>query len=47
MKNEKGFDSVKMMCEIRDKLSKKFVNMNYKDQKKYLEVKNVKLQKQK
>jgi hypothetical protein len=36
MKTEKKFDSVKMMREIRDKLSKEFANMNYEEQKKYI-----------
>ena len=33
MRSEKKFDAVKMMREIRDKLSKEFVNMNYEEQK--------------
>lgn len=33
----KKFDAVKMMREIRDKLSEKFVNMSYEEQKKYIE----------
>ena len=37
MKNEKKFDAVKMMREIRDKLSEKFINMSYEEQKKYIE----------
>jgi len=36
MKNDKKFDSVKMMRSIRDKLSKKFIEMSYEEQKKYL-----------
>ena len=36
MKTEKKFDSVKMMHEIRDKLSKELVNMSYEEQKKYI-----------
>jgi hypothetical protein len=36
MKTEKGFDSVKMMREIRDKLSKQFANMSYEEQKEYI-----------
>ena len=36
MKTEKNFDSVKMMREIRDKLSKELVNMSYEEQKKYI-----------
>ena len=38
MRTEKKFDSVKMMREIRDKLSKELVNMSYDEQKKYIEV---------
>ena len=33
---EKKFDAVKMMREIRDKLSKEFENMSYEEQKKYI-----------
>jgi hypothetical protein len=33
---EKEFDAVKMMREIRDKLSKEFVTMSYEEQKKYI-----------
>ncbi|MFQ5891987.1 MAG: hypothetical protein ACE5HW_04255 [Candidatus Methanofastidiosia archaeon] len=36
MKSEKKFDAVKMMREIRDKLSREFMNMNYKEQKRYI-----------
>jgi UDP-N-acetylmuramyl pentapeptide synthase len=36
MRTEKKFGSVKMMREIRDKLSKEFVNMSYEEQKKYI-----------
>ncbi|MDQ1317268.1 MAG: hypothetical protein QG588_919 [Candidatus Poribacteria bacterium] len=36
MRTEKKFDSVKMMREIRDKLSKEFINMSYEEQKKYI-----------
>lgn len=39
MKNKKKFDAVKMMREIRDKLSKEFMNMSYDDQKRYIEEK--------
>jgi hypothetical protein len=39
MKNEKKFDAVKMMREIRDKLSKEFVNMSYDEQKRYIKEK--------
>ena len=35
MKN-KDFDSVKMMREIRDELSKKFLKMTFEEQKKYI-----------
>jgi hypothetical protein len=34
--SEKEFDAVKMMREIRDKLSKEFENMSYKEQIKYI-----------
>jgi hypothetical protein len=37
MKDEKKFDAVKMMREIRDKLSKEFMNMSYDEQKRYIE----------
>ena len=33
MRNEKKFDAVKMMREIRDKLSKEFMNLSYEEQK--------------
>jgi len=36
MRTEKKFDSVKMMREIRDKLSKEFINMSYDEQKKHI-----------
>lgn len=36
MKNKKKFDSVKMMREIRDKLSKELMNMSYDEQKIYV-----------
>ena len=36
MKSEKRFDAVKMMREIRDKLSKEFMNMSYEEQKRYI-----------
>jgi len=39
MKSEKEFDAVKMMCEIRDRLSKKFMNMSYEEQKRYIKEK--------
>ena len=42
MKSKKKFDAVKMMREIRDKLSREFMNMSYEEQKKYID-KNVKL----
>ena len=35
-KNEKKFDSVKMMREIRDSLSKQFKRMNFEEQKQYM-----------
>lgn len=31
-----GFDAVKMMRDIRDKLSKEFENMSYEEQKEYI-----------
>ena len=34
--SEKEFDAVKMMREIRDKLSKEFENTSYEEQKKYI-----------
>jgi len=37
MRNKKKFDAVKMMREIRDKLSEDFGNMSYEEQKKYIE----------
>ena len=37
MKNKKEFDSVKMMREIRDELSKKFMTMTFEEQKKYIQ----------
>jgi len=36
MRTEKKFDSVKMMREIRNKLSKELVNMSYEEQRKYI-----------
>lgn len=36
MRSEKKFDAVKMMREIRDKLSKEFRNMSYEEQKRYI-----------
>ena len=36
MRSEKKFDAVKMMREIRDKLSKEFVNLSYDEQKRYI-----------
>lgn len=36
---EKKFDSVKMMMEIRDKISKDTENMDFKEFKKYLDSK--------
>ncbi|MDI6840500.1 MAG: hypothetical protein QMD71_06615 [bacterium] len=36
MKGERKFDAVKMMREIRDKLSKEFMNMSYDEQKRYI-----------
>jgi len=34
--SEKEFDAVKMMRDIRDKLSKEFETMSYEEQKKYI-----------
>ncbi len=34
--SEKEFDAVKMMREIRDKLSKELENMSYEEQRKYI-----------
>ena len=36
MESEKKFDAVKMMREIRDQLSKEFMNMSYEEQKRYI-----------
>jgi len=36
MRSEKKFDAVKMMHEIRDKLSKEFMNQGYEEQKRYI-----------
>ncbi len=36
MKMSKDFNAVKMMREIRDKLSRKFAEMSYEEQKKYI-----------
>jgi len=33
---DKKFDAVRMMREIRDELSKKFQNMSYEEQKRYI-----------
>ena len=38
-KIEKKFDSVKMMREIRDKISKETGNMDFKEFKKYMDSK--------
>ena len=35
MRSEKKFDAVKIMREIRDKLSKEFMNLSYEEQKRY------------
>jgi len=35
-KKEKDFDSVKMMREIRNKISKETMNMNFEELKKYM-----------
>jgi hypothetical protein len=34
--NEKQFDAVKMMREIRDKLSQEFENMSFEEEKVYI-----------
>ena len=39
MKNDQEFDAVKMMREIRDKLSRKFMDMSYEEQKRYIKEK--------
>ena len=36
MRNDKKFDAVKMMREIRDNLSKEFMNLSYEEQKRYI-----------
>jgi len=36
MRSKKKFDAVKMMREIRDKLSKEFMNLSYEEQKRYI-----------
>ena len=36
MRSDKKFDAVKMMCGIRDKLSKEFMNLSYDEQKRYI-----------
>lgn len=36
---EKTYDSVKMMREIRDKISKETANMSFKELKKYIQEK--------
>ena len=35
-KNEKPFDAVKMMREVRDKLSMQFQEMSFEEQKEYM-----------
>lgn len=35
-KKDKDFDAVKMMREIRDKISKETMNMNFEELKKYM-----------
>lgn len=44
-KKEKNFDAVKMMCEIRDKISAETQNMTFEELKKYIEnrIKNSKI----
>lgn len=36
MKTKKKFDAVKMMRKIRDKLSKEFKDLSYKEQEEYI-----------
>ena len=36
MRSDKKFDAVKMMREIRAKLSKEFMNLSYDEQKRYI-----------
>ena len=36
-KKEKSFDAVKMMREIRDKISQETINMTYEELKAYIE----------
>ena len=36
-KKEKTFDAVKMMCEIREKISSETANMTFEELKKYIE----------
>ena len=36
MRSKKKFDAVKMMRQIRDKMSKEFKSMNYQEQKGYI-----------
>jgi hypothetical protein len=42
MASRKSFDSVKMMREIRERLSKEFTNMTYQEQKIFIEKKIMK-----
>ena len=37
MTREKDFDAVKMMREVRDRLSREFMNMTYDQQRRYLD----------
>ncbi len=39
IKNEKPFDAVKMMREIRDKISSETQNMSFQELKKYMQSK--------
>ena len=36
MKSKKKFDAVKVMRQIRDRLSKEFVDMSYEEQKRHI-----------
>ena len=39
MRSKKKFDAVKMMRKIRDKLSKEFTDLSYKEQKRHMKEK--------
>ena len=42
MRSDKKFDAVKMMREIRNKLSKEFMNLSYEEQKGYIRERSLK-----